>query len=331
MNDNLLTPLKIKNITLKNRIVLPPMQVDLATKDGFITDKQIEHYVNYAPWVGLIIVEHAAVSLDGRYSFFQLGVWSEKHIEGLSKLTRRVHDVNGVIVLQINHAGGKTSKKVIGTTPKAPSSISLPYYPETPWELTKEEIQRIVNDFSKAAERAYHAGFDGVEIHGAHGFLLDEFWSPITNKRKDEYGGTLENRMRFPLEVVKAVRDAIPKEMLLLYRIGSTDLREDGVKIEESAMLSKKLVELGVDIIDVSGGLCGSRPLELQEMQGYFITQTEYIKKNINKPVIGGGGIKDPKVADRFIREKRVDLVFVGRAQLDDPKWAKKAIEMLGK
>ena len=325
----LLSPFRIKGFVLKNRIVLPPMQVDLATREGYVSDGQIEHYARYAPWVGLIIVEHTAVSEDGRFSSFQLGIWSDDHITGLSKLVKRVHENNGVIVLQLNHAGGKAPRVITGQKPKAPSKLKLPFYSEEPEELTIEEIERIINDFAKAAERAHKAGFDGVEIHGAHGFLIDQFWSPITNRRKDEYGGSLENRMKFPLEVVRAVKEAIPEDMLLLYRIGSTDLMEGGVTVKDSVKLAKRLVEAGVDIIDVSGGLCGSRPRELEGIQGYFIPQAYEIKKNVRCPVIGGGGIRDPKIANKFVEEGKVDLVFVGRAQLDDPDWARKAIEVL--
>jgi len=330
MNASLLSPIKIKNFELKNRIVLPPMQVDLATEDGYITEKQIEHYKRYAPWCGLIIVEHTAVSLDGRYSKYQLGIWNDKQVEGFSKLVDEVHKNNGIIVIQLNHAGGK-ARREYGGKPRAPSSLPLPFYTEIPSELSKDEIREIIEKFGDAAERATQAGFDGIEIHGAHCFLLCQFWSPITNKRNDEYGGSLENRMRFPLEVVSEVKRRITKDMLLLYRLGVTDLRNDGIKIEDSIVFAKKLEQAGVDIIDISGGICGSSPEEFKGVQGYWMPYAYVIKKSVNIPIIGGGGIRNPTIADKFIREGKVDLVYVGRAQLDDPNWAQKAIKLLKK
>ena len=182
--------------------------------------------------------------------------------------------------------------------------------------------------FASAAERAMKSGFDGVEIHGAHGFLLNQFFSPLANHRNDRYGGSLKNRMRFPLEVVDRVREKT-KGRLLIYRLGADDLNTSGTKIEDAQSFAEKLEEAGVDIIDVSGGLCGSRPASLQGKQGYFVSQAEQIKNVVSIPVIGVGGIVQPEFADRIVKEGRVDLVAVGRALLEDPQWATKAIEIL--
>ena len=326
MPISLLSPSKVKDVLFKNRIVLPPMQTNLATKEGFVTEKLIKHYIRYAPWCGLIIVEHTYVLQNGRVSKWQLGIWSDKHIEGLKKLVEEIHKLDGVVAIQLNHAGARTRKSVINQQPVAPSQVSVEE--EVPRELTKEEIKEIIEAFGEAARRAAEAGFDAIEIHGAHGFLLSQFVSPLTNKRNDEYGGTLENRIRFPLEVVREVKRHV-KNMLLLYRIGATDLHPEGLTLEDSKFLAQKLVKEGIDILDVSGGLCGSQPPELQNMQGYFIPYAEEIKKTVNTLVIGGGGIKDPLFADKFVREGKVDLVYVGRAQLTDSLWAKKAVEEL--
>jgi 2,4-dienoyl-CoA reductase-like NADH-dependent reductase (Old Yellow Enzyme family) len=174
-----------------------------------------------------------------------------------------------------------------------------------------------------AAERAIKAGFDGVEIHGAHGFLLNQFFSPISNRRTDEYGGSLENRMRFPLEVVRKVREIVGGR-LLLYRIGSDDLDPKGTQIEDSKRFASLLVSQGVNIIDVSGGLCGSRPQQLEGKQGYFVAQAEEIKNVVNVPVIGVGGITDVKFANSLMSEGRIDVVAVGRRLLEDPNWPEK-------
>jgi 2,4-dienoyl-CoA reductase-like NADH-dependent reductase (Old Yellow Enzyme family) len=194
--------------------------------------------------------------------------------------------------------------------------------------LEISEIETTANDFARAAERAVKAGCDGVELHGAHGYLLNQFFSPLLNKRDDEYGGSLENRMRFPLLVVGKVRKRL-KDKLLLYRLGSDDLAPGGTHIEDSVIFAKKLEAAGVDIIDVSGGMCGSEPKQLKHVKGYFVPQASEIKKAVRVPVIGVGGITDAKFADNLVREEKVDLVAVGRAFWRDNRWAEKAIETL--
>jgi 2,4-dienoyl-CoA reductase-like NADH-dependent reductase (Old Yellow Enzyme family) len=179
-----------------------------------------------------------------------------------------------------------------------------------------------------AAERAIKAGFDGVELHGAHGFLLNQFFSPLLNKRTDEYGGPLENRMRFPLMVVEKVRERV-RGRLLLYRLGADDLAPNGTRIEDSAAFAVKLEQRGVDVVDVSGGMCGGEPKQLRNVQGYFVPQAHEIKKAVRTPVIGVGGITEAKYADKLIRDGKVDLVAVGRALWKDPGWAEKAVEVL--
>ncbi len=224
------------------------------------------------------------------------------------------------MVLQINHAGGKSNKEMIG---QKPFSSSEEYFDDAV-EMTKDDITEIKNAFVKAAVRAEKAGFDGVEIHGAHGFLLGQFTSPLVNKRDDEYGGSLENRLRFPLEIVKAVMDKT-EDIRILYRLGSTDLDPEGQTIEESIELAKELENLGVDIMDISGNMCGSSPDSLEGEQGFFIEQANKIKQEVDVPVIGVGGITEPDFADKIIKEEKVDLVAVGREFLKNPNWATEA------
>jgi 2,4-dienoyl-CoA reductase-like NADH-dependent reductase (Old Yellow Enzyme family) len=320
----LLDPLEVKDLTLKNRIVMPPMQTSLATTEGAVTDDLIEHYVRRSKALGLLIIEHSYVSPNGRLSERQLGICDDGLVPGLKKLSRSIHATGTPVVIQINHAGRSASIEITGTKPVAPSSNG------NARKLRGEEIEALVEAFAMAAERAMKAGFDGVEVHGAHGFLLNQFFSPLTNRRRDKYGGSLENRMRFPLEVVERVKEKVGGR-LLLYRLGSDDLDPKGTQIEDSQKFAVKLEKAGVDILDVSGGLSGSRPTQLQDRQGYFISQAQQIKKVIDIPVIGVGGITQPEFANKLIQKRQIDLVAVGRGLLNDPDWAIKAIKTLGK
>ena len=186
----------------------------------------------------------------------------------------------------------------------------------------------MADEFALAAKRAVKAGFDGVELHGAHGYLLCQFFSPLMNRRTDENGGSLEKRMRFPLLVVEKVRETL-KGKLLLYRLGADDLAPNGTQIEDAVAFAQKLEQAGVDIIDVSGGMCGAEPKQLKHLTGYFVPQANAVKKAVNVPVIGVGRIRTAEYADKLVREGTVDLVAVGRALWADVQWAEKAIESL--
>lgn len=312
--DSLLDPLDVKGVTLQNRLVLPPMQTSLATTNGAVTDALIEYYAQRSKAPGLVIIEHCYVSLDGKVSAKQLGIYDDTLISGLEKLVTTVHATGTPIVIQINHAGRTTSKDVTGCQPIAPSAT------EHARELAIAELRDLTDTYAQAADRAMQAGFDGVEVHGAHGFLLNQFYSPLANTRTDQYGGSLENRTRYPLEVVRTIRNKIGNR-LLLYRIGSVDLNPAGTQLEDSKMFAIQLEKAGVDIIDISGGLCGSRPASLQQTPGYFIPQAQAIKNTVKIPVIGVGGIRDPQHANRLIQEA-VDLIAVGRPIMNDAGWA---------
>jgi len=311
----LFTPLKVGSVTLRNRVVLPPMATEKSTSDGFPTEELYEHYDKQSKGPGLVIVEHSYVTRKGKLSSNQLGIYSDEHVKKLSKLSQIIRSNGAVSAIQINHAGGACKQKVTGEKPVAPSDA----YFEDVEPLTVEEMRSIKDDFTQAAERAVEAGFDAVEVHGAHGFLLGQFLSPITNQRDDEYGGeSLENRMRFPLEVVKSVKDVVG-DTLLLYRLGATDMNENGLTVDESKVFAKKLEKLGVDIIDVSGNLSGSRPDK--DEQGYFVPAAEEIKSVVDVPIIGVGGITEASYADEILHDEKVDLVAVGREQWKNPDW----------
>ena len=301
---------------------MPPMQSGRPTFEGAVTNRVINYYVSRSMFVGLPIVEHAYVSLLGKLSLKQLGIYNDTLIPGLEKLAAEIHGVGAPAVLQITHAGGVANKRVINGQPAGPSATGKAR------ELQKSELAKIADEFASAAQRALKAGFDGVELHGAHGYLLNQFLSPLLNKRADEYGGSLENRVRFPLLVVEKVREILGNK-ILLYRLGSDDLAPNGTHIEESVAFAVKLEQAGVDIIDVSGGMCGSEPKQLEHVKGYFIPQANAVKNVVKVPVIGVGGITSAKYADELIRDGKVDFVAVGRAFLRDPGWAEKAVQTL--
>jgi 2,4-dienoyl-CoA reductase-like NADH-dependent reductase (Old Yellow Enzyme family) len=298
------------------------MQTGWATAQGAVTDRLIDFYVKHSVALGLLIVEHSYVSGLGRLSLKQLGIYDDELISGLETLAGRIHATGTPVVLQITHAGGVAVRDIIGGEPAGPSAT------RNARELSRGEIDALAEEFASGAKRAIKAGFDGVGLHGAHGFLLNQFFSPLLNKRGDEYGGSLENRMRFPLGVVEKVREAV-KGRLLLYRLGADDLDANGTRMEDSVAFALKLEQHGVDIIDVSGGLCGSEPKQLQGIKGYFIPQANEIKKEVKVPVIGVGGITEAEYADSLVREGMVDLVAVGRALYKDPRWAEKAVQAL--
>jgi NADPH2 dehydrogenase len=298
------------------------MQTGRASFEGAVTSRLINFYVRRSAHLGLPIVEHSYVSPTGKIGPKQLAIHDDSSISGFEKLANALHEVGAPAVVQISHAGGVTNRRVIGEEPAGPSPRDKSRM------LEASEVYGIAEEFALAAERAVRAGFDGVELHGAHGYLLNQFYSPLFNRREDEFGGSLEERMHFPLLVVQKVRRCIG-DRLLLYRLGSDDLAPYGTHTKDSVIFAQRLEMAGVDIIDVSGGMCGSEPRQLRQVKGYFVPQAEAIKKAVSVPVIGVGGITEPEFADNLVREGKVDLVAVGRAFWTDSQWAEKAIETL--
>jgi len=317
----LFDPLTIGNLRLKNRIVMPPMANGLADTEGTMTDQLIAHYTRRAPGVGLVIVEHSYIAPEGKASPNQLGIHDDAMINGLTNLSESIHARETPVCIQINHSGREGSPAISAVERVAPSAVPSNRSGVIPRELERNEIQDLVHFFGEAARRARKARFDAVEVHGAHGYLLNQFTSPLTNRRTDEYGDSFEGRIRFPLEVVAEVRKVVGSDFLILYRLGASDGEGRGVTIGESQTLAQRLIRVGVNIVDVSGGLIGDAP-EGMTGQGYFLPLAEKIKQAVEAPVIGVGGITDPAFADQAIRQGRVDLVAVGRALLSDPDWA---------
>ena len=328
---HLFDPLRVRHCTLRNRIVMPPIATERATPRGEVTEKHLQHYAAIAQdGPGLVIVEHTYIRPDGRVSDRQLGAHDDALVPGLARLAKAIKTHGAAACLQITHCGSRTSRELIGAQPVSAWTIPVPPDSEAPRPLRVDELRQMEADYVAAARRAQAAGFDAVEIHGAHGYLLGQFVSPITNRRTDDYGGSVENRLRFPCEVIAAVKDAVGGEMLVLYRFGADDLTPGGLTPDDAETVVPMLVKAGVDVLDVSGGLGGSGRDRFAE-QGYFVLLAARVKRAAGIPTIGVGNVRDPDYAERAIRDGRVDLIAVGRAQLADPNWASNARQSLSK
>ncbi|KJR46105.1 2,4-dienoyl-CoA reductase [NADPH] [Desulfosporosinus sp. I2] len=328
--SHLLKPLQAGPLTLANRLVMPPMATAKAEPDGKVNQSILDYYAEKSEGgnLSLIIIEHSFIQLDGKASDLQLSVSDDSMVEGLKKLAEVIHRNGSKAMMQINHAGSNTTPEITGTTPVAPSAVSHPRRGSMPKELTHEEITNIIKAFQNAARRTKEAGFDGVEIHSAHGYLLNQFFSPLTNKRTDEYGGNVHNRIRLHLQVIEAIRAAVGDNFPILLRLGASDFREGGITIDDSQIAAQAFEKAGVNILDISGGFSGYMVPGLSG-QGFFAPLSEAIKKVVSIPVILTGGITEVQAAEQLLTEGKADLIGVGRAILSDSKWAEKAINSL--
>ena len=309
---------------------MPPMATGMASEDGEVTNRHIKHYTARARGgVGLIIVEHSYVTKNGQASNRQIGLYDDELIPGLKRLVAAIHAEETKVVIQLTHAGAKAPSKVTGQQPVGPCDLLTPKGNEVPRPLTIPEIKALTTSFSEAANRAMAAGFDSIELHGAHGYLLGQFLSPYTNKRSDAYGVDLTGRLRFPLEVIKEVKTRLGKTAPLFYRFGADDMIEGGLTRQEAKLAAQQLEQAGVDVLDISGGLVGDGQRRFTE-QGYFVPLAEGIKQVVKIPVIGVGNITEPKYADSIVREDKVDLVAFGRLLLSNPEFPKQAAQKLG-
>lgn len=327
---HLLAPLSLSGLMLRNRIAMPPMWSGQARPDGSVTDKIIEyHRVRAAAGCGLVTVEHSFVDPRGRHSATQMGAHDDAMIPGLARLAAAIKAEGAVACLQISHAGSRSSSAVTGQPPLAPSAIRHPCEPdgEVPDALTPAGIAGVIAAFGASADRAREAGFDAVEIHAAHGFLLSEFLSPLCNRRTDEYGAGAEGRRLLHLQVAAEVRHRMERDRLISVRLGACDEMTGGLTLDEACQTAAGLAGAGVDLISVSGGLFGSRPAG--RAPGFFVPYAAAIKSYVSAAVMVTGGISEPAFADRIVRDGQADLVGVGRAMLNDPEWARRAIEAL--
>ncbi|CAO3688638.1 unnamed protein product [Rhizopus stolonifer] len=347
----LFTPVTCKSVTFKNRIVVPPMCMYSAT-DGFFNDFHLSHYASFAyKGVGMIIIEATAVESRGRISPHDGGLWSDEHIAPLKRIVDLIKTQGTIPAIQLAHSGRKADMSSIwngyklvpeseGGWPNdivGPSEVPFNDRHGKPRSLTIEELQAVKQSWVDATIRADKAGIEVVEVHIAHGYLLQSFLSGHSNKRTDIYGGSLENRMRYPLEVVKAVRDIWPANKPLWVRISGTDFKtvdplardEDGWDIYQSIEFSKALKELGVDVIDVSGG--GNRSDAVYPTgKLYQVSMAETIKKEAGISTGAVGKIIDPKDAEAILQEEKADFVLVGREHLREPGWLNHAAREFG-
>lgn len=326
----LLKPLDKCKLTLKNRLVMPPMATSKAEVDGKMGKDILDYYdeKSQGGYIALIIVEHSFIAQQGKASARQLSIADDSVVDGLKKVANTIQRNGSKAVMQINHAGSATNKDITGFEPIGPSPIVNPRKGYVPLELSKKEIKKIVKCFRDAALRVKEAGFDGVEIHSAHGYLLNQFLSPLTNKRRDEYGGDLLSRIKIHLEIIKTVRDAVGDDFPILLRLGASDYMEGGITIEDSKIAAVEFEKAGVDILDISGGFCGYNVPNLIG-QGYFSALTEAIKEVVAVPVILTGGITEVHAAEELLSTGKADLIGVGRAIYQDSTWAKKAVKSL--
>ncbi|MGP1458672.1 MAG: oxidoreductase [Treponema sp.] len=315
----LFSPARIKNLEVSSRLVMPPMASAKADENGFVTDELCRYYdeKTSSGAAGLVIAEHAYVSSDGKLSAGQISAAEDGCVTGLKRLTDVIHKNGAAVLAQITHAGAAASEKITGlpvlsagsARVKCRSGSTSPLH-----VMTEDDINKTISDFAKAARRAKDAGFDGAELHSAHGYLLNQFYSPLTNDRTDSYAGsTLAGRMKLHLEIINAVRDAVGKDFILALRLGACDYEKGGATIEDGVEACRIFADAGIDLLDISGGVSGFvNPLSKEE--GWFKDVSAAVKCAVSVPVILTGGIVTPAAAENLLKIGAADFIGVGRA-----------------
>jgi 2,4-dienoyl-CoA reductase-like NADH-dependent reductase (Old Yellow Enzyme family) len=338
--SRLFSPLTLRSITFPHRVFVSPM-CQYSSEDGMPNDWHLVHLGSRAVGgAALVCVEASAVNPVGRITPWDAGIWSEAHARAWKPVADFIRRHGAVPAIQLAHAGRKAScaKPWDGGKPLAPpqgawqtlgpSAIAFGDYP-APREMTKEDIHATVRDFDQAARHALAAGFDVVEVHGAHGYLLHEFCSPLSNQRRDEYGGSFENRIRLPLEAARAVREVWPSDKPVLYRVSATEWAEGGWDLAQSIELARRLKALGIDMIDCSsGGNIAHAQIPLSP--GYQVPFAAAIRREAAIPTLAVGLITDPVQAEQIVALGEADAVCLARAMLRDPYWARHAAKALG-
>lgn len=333
----LFTPLKLRGLTFKNRIGVSPM-CQYSTTDGLADDWHLVHLGSRAVGgAGLVMAEATSVSPEGRISLGDLGLWNEAQRDRLKPIVAFLQAQGSRAGIQLAHAGRKASclppweggarLEQGGWQPLAPSALPFAAVHSPPKELDEADLAKVRHDFVAATQRALEAGFDVVELHAAHGYLLHSFLSPLSNQRQDQYGGELANRMRFPLEVVEAVRGVWPDDKPLLVRISASDWMEGGWELEQSVALARELRRRGVDLVDCSSG--GAVPeAQYPTGPGYQVAFAARLRQEL--PTAAVGEITDPQQAETILRTGQADLVLLARELLRDPYWPIHAAQSLG-
>ncbi len=325
----LFSPFFIKGLRLKNRIVMPPLASFLIESDGTITDKTVEHYRRRAAGgPAMVIMEAHSVSEEGYVSVHQARIYDDRYIEGLFKIANVIRFEGAVPAIQIHHAGRQVPSRVIKRKPVAPSALPSPGIRGEVEPLSIEGIHKIIRKFGEAAERVIQAGFDLIEIHGAHGYLINQFLSRFSNIREDEYGGDIKGRARFASEIIREVRQKVGPNFPISFKISAQEFVENGLTTEESIEMLKFFVEDGIDVVQVSAGNDATYEWICQPMfmkKACLADSAKQIKDALDIPVMAVGRITDPIIANKIIKEEMADLVCIGRGLLADPEMPKKA------
>lgn len=331
----LLTPARIGPVEIPNRIVLPSMTTRTASEEGFVTPETIAYYLARATGgVGLVTVEMAAPEKAGRHRHRELGIHDDRFLPGLASLVGEIHRAGARASIQLGHGGGHTRKDICGEEPIAPSAIPHPVFEVTfetivPQAMTAARIARTTAAFAAAAQRARHAGFDCVEIHAAHGYLISQFLNPFENRRSDEYGGSLANRARFGLDILHAVKAAVPG-LGVIFRISVEDFFPDGLHADEGMQVAVWAAERGADAVHVTAGHYRSLPsaaMMIPPMRlpdATFLAYAAAIKARVTVPVIAVGRLGDPVAATQAVADGKTDFIALGRTLIADPDWVAK-------
>lgn len=317
----------LKGMTLKNRFVRSATWEGMCDSDGRPPEKLIRLYGDLARGgIGLIITSYCFVRPDGKQHPGKMGIYTDDFAPELTALAAAVHAEGGKVCMQLVHAGGQTSSKAIGRRPLAPSAVQVAQYDEIPEEMTLSDIREIVMAFGDAARRAKTFGFDGVQLHGAHGYLINQFLSPLTNRRTDAYGGTIENRSRFLMEVYGAVRAAVGTDFPVMIKLNGSDFLE-GALVETDAVYAAKALDAeGIDAIEVSGGTRASdtrsparTKINKPELEGYHLPLAAIIRKAVQCPLMVVGGFRSPAIAQKAIQDGVVDYIALSRPFIREP------------
>lgn len=322
-------PLAVGELVLKNRLVMVPVATRKADACGRVTQALFDHYAARARggYLGLVECGHHFVCEEGRATAHQASIAHNRDVEGLKREAATVHDQGTPVFVQLSHAGSAADEKLTGAQALAPSAVTCPGakvgHP-FPRPMSADDIARIPEYFSAAARRAYAAGFDGIEIHAANGYLLDQFLSPLTNLRQDAYGGSLENRARLLLEVLSAVRAELPAGYPVSVRLGGCDYLPGGNTIDDAVALARMVEAAGASLVSVSGGMCYYGRPGHEDTPGWFADSAAPIRAAVGVPVLLAGGIKTGTAAEALLERGACDLAGIGRAILNRPAWARR-------